>query len=651
MKISLKKSITLLVLLTTAFLYLPAHAQTVIDGTTVTTNALYVVGVSDSSNTLLITNIGVLSLTNGVTVDAIGTVSSIIGSNTTATLNSAIVTDAGSIWTNAGQLFIGWRGASNSLTISNGGSVFNEFGALGYNTSSSNNTSVVTGNGSVWSNQTDLYVGRFGQGNTLTISNGGSVFNRFGFMGNNNSSSNNTSVVTGNGSVWSNRSELRVGSSGQGNTLTISNGGSVFNSAGYLGANTSSSSNTSVVTGDGSVWSNSSSLLVGWSGQGNTLTISNGGSVFNSVGYLGLGTGSSNNTSVVTGNGSVWSNLNELRVGSSGQGNTLTISNGGSVYATNMIAGFNASSTNNLVTMSGAGSQLVVTNATGTSTYNIRRGTNVQNGGTLMTDHLIVTNSVGAYTLNGGTAIVGQATISNGAAFVVGNGTDTAYFRQTQAGVTNTFADGITINDGGTFSFAGTVTNLITFNGGTLAGTGTLTTALTIGAGAVISPGNSPGTIVGTNMTFASGGTYLWQINDFTGTQGADPGWDWMNLSGALDITASVGNEFNINLTSLTTFNTAGDAANFDDMQDYNLTILTAVGGITGFNASAFNLNMGAFSNAFTGTWAISQNGNDLVLNYTAVIPEPSTYALLALGAICAGVILRRKRKPQIHAD
>ncbi|MDL5053114.1 hypothetical protein QQ056_06090 [Oscillatoria laete-virens NRMC-F 0139] len=177
-----------------------------------------------------------------------------------------------------------------------------------------------------------------------------------------------------------------------------------------------------------------------------------------------------------------------------------------------------------------------------------------------------------------------------------------------------------------------------------ISGFGSLVGNTIISSGGTISPGNSPGTIGGTDMVFGGGGNYLWEINDFNGTQGVDPGWDWMNLSGTLDITASAGNEFNINITSLTTFNTAGNAANFDEMQDYNLTILTAVGGITGFNASAFNLNMGAFSNAFTGSWAISQNGNNLVLNYTAsVIPEPSTWTLLLFSAICSAVVFQRK--------
>ncbi|MDK3161967.1 PEP-CTERM sorting domain-containing protein [Kamptonema cortianum] len=33
------------------------------------------------------------------------------------------------------------------------------------------------------------------------------------------------------------------------------------------------------------------------------------------------------------------------------------------------------------------------------------------------------------------------------------------------------------------------------------------------------------------------------------------------------------------------------------------------------------------------------------MLHYTAVIPEPSTYALLALGAICVGFALRRRHQ------
>ncbi len=304
------------------------------------------------------------------------------------------------------------------------------------------------------------------------------------------------------------------------------------------------------------------------------LYITNGATLLNnSAGTSGAGLFITNHRkAVVTGAGSLWSNLPTLIVGDAHRSNSLHILNGGRVMATNLIVGATAASTNNLVVVNGASSRLIVTNAAGTGTLDVRRGTLSLQGGEVHADTILATNS---------------------------------------------------------FSV--------------ISGFGSLAGNTIISSGGTLSPGNSPGTIGGTNMVFGGGGNYLWEINDFNGVMGVDPGWDWMNLSGTLDITASAGNEFNINLTSLTTFNTPGNAANFDDMQDYSLTILTALGGITGFDASAFNLNLAGFSNPFSGAWSISQSGNSLVLNYQA-IPEPSTYALLALGAICVVFALRCRK-------
>ena len=76
-------------------------------------------------------------------------------------------------------------------------------------------------------------------------------------------------------------------------------------------------------------------------------------------------------------------------------------------------------------------------------------------------------------------------------------------------------------------------------NSGTLGGSGTIVVAggngaVVITSGSVQAPGNSPGTqtVVGTNL-WQSGGTYQWEINDWAGTQGSNPGWDWHHVSTA----------------------------------------------------------------------------------------------------------------------
>lgn len=207
---------------------------------------------------------------------------------------------------------------------------------------------------------------------------------------------------------------------------------------------------------------------------------------------------------------------------------------------------------------------------------------------------------------------------------------------------------------------AGTVT--INHNGFTL----TATDGITIGSGAMlkssgmiigdvlvegtIAPGNSPGTmpIVG-NSTWASGGAFEWEINKADGTAGADPGWDLYAITGILNITATAGNEFTIDMTTLDLLNATGEMDGFDAASNYAWTLATAAGGITGFDASAFLLDATAFMNSINGTFAISQIGNRLDLIYTATttvasaaMPEPSSAMLFML--IGATAMRRRSR-------
>ncbi|MGB2351985.1 MAG: PEP-CTERM sorting domain-containing protein, partial [Akkermansiaceae bacterium] len=167
------------------------------------------------------------------------------------------------------------------------------------------------------------------------------------------------------------------------------------------------------------------------------------------------------------------------------------------------------------------------------------------------------------------------------------------------------------------------------------------------GAGATLSPGNSPGTQTFDNLTWTNGGTYLWEINDSGGTQGADPGWDWLEITGALDLSSLTTGGFTIDIDSLTAGNVVGDSVGFDTftqmdgIADYSFTIATATGGISGFDADDFLLDSSGFSNAPQWDWQIVLSGSDLVLEAYAV-PEPSSAALLGLGGLA--LALRRKR-------
>ena len=79
---------------------------------------------------------------------------------------------------------------------------------------------------------------------------------------------------------------------------------------------------------------------------------------------------------------------------------------------------------------------------------------------------------------------------------------------------------------------------------------------MTIGLGGVISPGNSPGTPITGSQTWNDGGSYLWEINasdiDGGGTKGTDPGWDWLDITGTLDLANLSAGGFTIDIDSLT---------------------------------------------------------------------------------------------------
>ena len=193
------------------------------------------------------------------------------------------------------------------------------------------------------------------------------------------------------------------------------------------------------------------------------------------------------------------------------------------------------------------------------------------------------------------------------------------------------------VNNGGILDVAGSAGNVQLNGGGILKGSGTVS-ALTIASGGTLAPGNSPGTLTASSSTWNGGGTYAWEINNFLGSAGTN--YDFLNVTGALTINASSGNKFIIDVISLlAASNTAGNASNFDAWSNYSFAIATAAGGISGFNASSFDILTNKFSNSMlpagatgAGSWSVSQVGNSINLNYAAAIPEPSSLSLMVLG-------------------
>jgi hypothetical protein len=285
-----------------------------------------------------------------------------------------------------------------------------------------------------------------------------------------------------------------------------------------------------------------------------------------------------------------------------------------------------------------------VINNSGTITGNTGRAINMEGGNDILNIQGGAASITGS--IDGGTGTnTMNITLGAGNTFSY-SGTIINFNTSVQSGTFNytgasTLGGNVTV-DGGTFkSNGGTVTGTVTVNSGTVSGTNLSGVALSIGAGATLSPGNSPGTLSTGSETWAGGGSYLWEINRLLadgGAQGADPGWDFADITGSLTITANSGNKFNINLDSLALL------SSWDNSQSYSFNLATASGGIFGFDASDFLINTSAFDDLHSlgvGHFYVEQDGNSLELNFTPV-PEPAT---IGIGIALMGVAFIRRRR------
>ena len=133
---------------------------------------------------------------------------------------------------------------------------------------------------------------------------------------------------------------------------------------------------------------------------------------------------------------------------------------------------------------------------------------------------------------------------------------------------------------------------------------------------------NNPGPVTFTGtFTMGPGGNYNWQLDDVLGGAGTPTGWDLVTVEGPLSITATTGNPFRVNLWSVLPNGNSGPAFDFDPLVSSTFTIATASGGISGFAANKFTLNVDAFNGTGGflndldgGSFRMAQAGNDLNL-------------------------------------
>jgi hypothetical protein len=209
------------------------------------------------------------------------------------------------------------------------------------------------------------------------------------------------------------------------------------------------------------------------------------------------------------------------------------------------------------------------------------------------------------------------------------------------------------ITDAGTLTVNGNATGSTLNVTGTLKGSGTLTGLnTTIASGGTINPGNSPGTMTlsGGTMTWAPGGTAIFEIVNAAGTAGS--GWDLINLtnSAVLDITATEQNPFNIIIRGLSSTNpdVLGDPANYSPLTEYKWLFVDDAGGSIQFvdnifDPNAFNISVEGFPSG--GTFEIVIGTMSVLGNKKTDVPEiPAGLLIPLLGLIGGAMIWLRKK-------
>jgi hypothetical protein len=131
-----------------------------------------------------------------------------------------------------------------------------------------------------------------------------------------------------------------------------------------------------------------------------------------------------------------------------------------------------------------------------------------------------------------------------------------------------------------------------------------------------ISPGGSPGTLATASENWNGGGHFLWQLNNATNAPGTDPGWDLLQITGGLNITAAATNRFTIDVASLASTNVPGLIDGFEAGASNVWLIAQVTDAITNFDANAFHIVQTGFSNDLGGQiFAINvDNRTNLVL-------------------------------------
>jgi len=590
---------------------------------------------STASRTLFLAGSGDITVSGSITTGGASVTNTSGGnisvSNTSLTIFSGNNTYFGTTTVSSGSTLR--LGSATALGATNGGTEIKSGGALDLNgqTIGAEGLTItgtgVSSNGAIFNSSASAatWSGNITPSSSSTIkATSGSITLSGGIDLNNSAASSRTLTLDGTGEiiVSGNISNSFAGSTGSltktgSGTVTLS-GANTYSGTTKISAGTILLSGTSALSTNGVIAGSSSAA------DNSTLQLAGGGN------YVLSAFGSTNDN----GNNIIFTN-------SSGSAATLTFTaatnyvtrssdnSGGRTVAnqsTNLGLVFNGavdigSSTINNVTFGGAGNTTVKGVIFNTNTAVVRG---------------LTKTGTGTLSLEGANSYNGPTTVSAGSLIVASTG--------------SLSSSAVSISNGATFRYNGSssLASSITVGGGgsgraVLGGTGTINSAVALNSlNDVLSPGNSPGIQSFTpNQTWSSF-TYDWELNNFTGTT-AGTAFDQISIAGSLDLLPT--SSYTLNVISLTAGNVAGDVPNFTEV-DTSWIILTASGGISGFDSGDWLVDTNSFSalGSIAGRFTISQSGNNLNLNY--VVPEPSTYALLGVSALaCSAWFVRRRRK------
>jgi len=361
--------------------------------------------------------------------------------NDRGSTGTAWVTGGSMVLTNFNSdLFVGDDG-SGLMTVSNGTVQVGDDGFVGFDVGSqgiltiaggsvelsknnSNGDLVIANNttstGSVWlsggslvltNSESDLWVGCVGMGR-LTVSNGTVQVGNDGFIGFSGASRGILTVAGGSLLLADSGSDLSVGYHGVGQ-MNVSSGTVKIGSNIAIGRKSSSVGTLTISGGmfDSSLNSIGGAINIGRDDGATGVVWITGGSftATNAASELRIGTTGSGVMTVSNGNLIVTHSVVAKNIGSNGIWN----SNGGEsrIDQSLIIGTDNCTSTGIVSVTSGS---LSVTNTTASGVLEVKSGKVLHSGGTIIIDHLVMTNACGVFNQTGGTLTIGTMDLSGG---------------------------------------------------------------------------------------------------------------------------------------------------------------------------------------------------------------------------------------------